>query len=292
MLRLLTFAGCTINNPLGQLVRERRAAGLFRALGFARTPYSLSPGGGHQLLSLIQGTNPIPEYVWPYCYIGKPHCPDEKQRAVLLNLDAVLVEFGTLTEYVFDNIVLNANRVNGDLHEKISKVKAIDRKCIAGWRDGLVKINDDLRAAAVREILEHYPAESDEDRIDREIISGVRTVAVAAHAVEDCILAIRSAFKDLPLGLSMFHYRYMSRARPVDWPPELNIQVRGIAQRLGLAIYDSASLVSTYGNEIALAEDCRHWKDEFLTIAGDSIFQFGEKLRSGDIDGANAATAA
>jgi hypothetical protein len=227
-----------------------------------------------QLLDLLRDAVSVPQELWSYCYAGTWHIPDAAQREAMAKVDAILIEVSTLTEYRLGSVILHANVVNDDLGEKLSAVAGMDQKVVRAWRSALSKCKDDLRSEAVAAILAHYPADTPAQRVEREVIADVRTVPCESGAVEHCVRMVRDAFDGVPIGLSLHHFQYMSGGRAIDWPPELNNEVRGVARRLELPIYDSAHLVATHGNEKALSADGRRWAPEFFATAAEDVFGF------------------
>ena len=269
MLGLLALAGCTVNNPVQELVRRRSAADPYRAVGFSQTPFVLSPAAIRQLLDLLEGSNPVPRELWPFCYDGAWHTPEERLRA-----DAVVIELSTLTEYRLGRIVLNANAAGEELAARIAALPGMDAKAVRAWKSALGKCRDDLRGEAANAILARYPAATDAQRIEREVIAGLRTAPAPPQSIERCIVDVAEAFAGTPVGLSLHHFQYMSGGRAVDWPPQLNVEVRAAAARLKLPLFDGAGLVARHGNEKALASDCRTWSDDFLPVAADALDEF------------------
>ena len=106
------------------------------------------------------------------------------------------------------------------------------------------------------------------------MIAGVRTELATLETVERSIARARDAFPGTPLGLSLHRYQYMSGARAIDWPPELNREVRAVAARLGLPLFDGALLVARHGNETALAPDAKSWAKPFLPVVADALLEF------------------
>lgn len=269
MLDLLALAGCTVNNPVQELVRRRRAADPFRAAGFSQTPFVLSPAAIHQLLDLLEGGNPVSRELWPFCYDGAWHAPKERLRA-----DAIVIEISTLTEYRLGRVVLNANIAGEEFAARIAALPGMDGKAVRAWKNALGKCKDDLRGEAANAILARYPCTTEAQRIEREVIAGLRTAPAPPQSVERCIGDVIGAFAGAPTGLSLHHFQYMSGGRAVDWPPQLNAQIRAAAARLNLPLFDGAGLVARHGNEKALASDCRTWSDEFLPVVADALDEF------------------
>jgi hypothetical protein len=269
MLGLLALAGCTVNNPVQELVRQRRAADPFRAAGFSQAPFALSPGGIGQLLDLLSGVNSVPRELWRFCYAGAWHTPKEPPRA-----DAVVAEISTLTEYRLGGLVLNANIVADDLSEALAAMPGMDAKAVRAWKNALGKCKDDLRREAAAAILARHPSDTDAQRIAREVIEGVRTTPAPLEEIERAISRIREAFAGARMGLSLHRFQYMSQARALDWPPELNKEVHAVAGRLSLPLFDGAVLVAQHGNAKALAADCRTWADAFVPVVADALDAF------------------
>ncbi len=264
MLGLLAFAGCTINDPIQELVRQGRAADPFGAAGFAEPLFALSPGGVAQLLDVLAGRDPVPHALWPYCYAGAWGVPKAGVRP-----GAILVEISTLTEYRLGEIVLNANIVSDELSARIAAWPGVDAKALRAWKNALGKCRDDLRREAVEAILAACPGDE-----EREVIAGVRTTPAPLAAIEQSVAHVRDAFAGVPLGLSLHRYQYMSGARAIDWPPELNREVRAAATRLDLPLFDGAALVARHGNEAALAPDAKSWAKGFLPVVADALDAF------------------
>jgi hypothetical protein len=264
MLGLLAFAGCTINDPIQELVRQGRAADPFREAGFAEPLIALSPAGVAQLLDVLAGRDPVPPALWPYCYAGTWLVPGAEVRP-----GAILIEISTLTEYRLGEIVVNANVVSDELAARIAAWPGVDAKAVRAWKNALGKCRDDLRREAVDAILASCPGGE-----DREVIQGLRTTPSAPAAIEHSIARVRDAFAGTPLGLSLHRYQYMSGARAIDWPPELNKEVRAVAARLGLPLFDGAALVARHGNDAALAPDAKSWAKSFLPVVADALDAF------------------
>ena len=264
MLGLLAFAGCTINDPIQELVRQGRAADPFRAAGFAEPLFALSPAGMAQLLDVLAGRDPVPPALWPYCYAGAWGVPKAGVRP-----GAVLVEISTLTEYRLGEVVLNANIVSDELAARVAAWPGVDAKAVRAWKNALGKCRDDLRREAVDAILASCPGNE-----ERDVIAGVRTTPAPLAAIEHSVARVRDAFAGTPLGLSLHRYQYMSGARAIDWPPEMNREVRAVAARLGLPLFDGAALVARHGNEAALAPDAKSWAKSFLPVVADALDAF------------------
>jgi hypothetical protein len=274
MLGLLAFAGCTINDPIQELARQGRAADPFRAAGFAEPLFVLSPAGVSQLLDVLAGRDPVPPALWPYCYAGARRVPRAGVQP-----GAILVEISTLTEYRLGEIVLNANIVSDELAARIAAWPGVDAKAVRAWKNALGKCRDDLRREAVDAILASCPGSE-----EREVIAGVRTTPAPLAAIEHSVARVRDAFAGTPLGLSLHRYQYMSGARAIDWPPEMNREVRAVAARLNLPLFDGAALVARHGNEAALAPDAKSWAKGFLPVVADALDAF-----VGDFSGSSHA---
>src|SRR5262249_30457428 len=156
----------------------------------------------------------------------------------------------TLTEFRLGDVVLNANIVSDDVMARVAALAGMDAKAVRAWKNALGKCRDDLRREAVEDILRHCA-----DCEDRAVIEGLRTMPAPPASIERSIESVRAAFAGVPLGLSLHRYQYMSGARAIDWPPELNKEVRAVASRLGLPLFDGATLVARHGNAKALAPD-------------------------------------
>jgi hypothetical protein len=189
-----------------------------------------------------------------------------------------VIEISTLTEYRLGSVVLNANIAGDEFAARIAALPGMDGKAVRAWKNALGKCKNDLRGEAANAILARYPAATDAQRIEREVIAGLRTVPAPPESIERCILDAAETFAGAPAGLSLHHFQYMSGGRAVDWPPQLNPQVRAAAARLNLPLFDGASLVSRHGNEKALAPDCRTWSDEFLPVVADALDEFVRSL--------------
>jgi hypothetical protein len=261
---LLAFAGCTINDPVQELVRRGRAADPFRQAGFAEPLFALSPAGMEQLVDVLAGRDPVPRTLWPYAYAGAWRKPEPVAAP-----GAILIEISTLTEFRMDGAVLNANVVSDELAARVANLSGMDVKAVRAWKNALGKCRDDLRAEAAAAILARCP-----DCGEREVIAGVRTEPAPLESVERSIARVRDAFPGTPLGLSLHRYQYMSGARAIDWPPELNREVRAVAARLGLPLFDGAALVARHGNETALAPDAKSWAKPFLPVVADALSEF------------------
>jgi hypothetical protein len=188
--------------------------------------------------------------------------------------DAVVAEISTLTEYRLGGLVLNANIVADDLSAALAAMPGMDAKAVRVWKNALGKCKDDLRREAADAILGLYPSGTEAQRVEREVIEGVRTMPAPLEEIERAISKIREAFAGARMGLSLHRFQYMSEARALDWPPELNKEVHAVAGRLDLPLFDGAVLVARHGNAKALAADCRTWADEFLPVVADALAAF------------------
>jgi hypothetical protein len=264
MLGLLAFAGCTINEPVQELVRQERVTDPFRARGFEGLLFALSPAGVDQLLEVLGGGDPVPPALWPYAYAGAWRRPELAGPP-----GAILIEFSTLTEFRLGDVVLNANIVSGDLAARIAAFPGMDAKAVRAWTNALGKCRDDLRSEAVAAMLAHCP-----NHEERAVIEGTRTAQAPLVSLERSIANVRDAFPGTPMGLSLHRYQYMSGARAIDWPPELNKEVRAVAARLDLPLFDGAALVARHGNDAALAPDAKSWAKGFLPVVADALADF------------------
>ena len=269
-----------LNNPLLVMMRQREIAPWQRKLGFTRTPYSLSPLGTRQLLAIFQGEASVPDRLWSYCYLGVPHVPDAAQRSFLSTLDFVFIELSALAEYRVGPVVLNARRIR-DMAARIAAMPDVPKGAADIWLDRLGSAEPGARRDAAKAILNVYPRDTPEHEVEREIIAELRIRNSRLTDIGDTLVMIREAFPQARVAVVLFHFCYMSGARAIDWPPELNRHAIAATRDLKMPVFDPAGLVRQYGNDVALDEDQRHWAPAFNAVVGRSLVDFARAHAAG-----------
>jgi hypothetical protein len=168
---------------------------------------------------------------------------------------------------------MSENRIN-DLALKIAAHPGVPVGAAQVWLDKLGSRELVDRRDAAFAILKAYPNDTAEHAAERQIIKELRVKVCRLTDIEETFAMLRDRFAPARAVVSLFHYCYMSGARAIDWPPELNKHVIAAARRLGPEIFDPTVLVKKHGNAVALDEDQRHWTQGFNPVVGAEILGF------------------
>ena len=205
--------------------------------------------------------------------MGVPHAPTEEERQFLTSLDCVIVELSTLAEHYIGSTILNGNRAS-DLALKIAAHPGVPTGAAHVWLDKLGSRQPSERREAGDAILRAYPNDNAEQALEREIVANLRVKVCRLTDIQDTLALLRDRFAPARIFVCLFHYCYMSGARAIDWPPELNQHVTMAARKLGIGVFNPAVLVKRYGNETALDQDQRHWARSFNPVVGGELLEF------------------
>jgi hypothetical protein len=261
-LMILTFGGCTLNNPLGVLSRQKLVTPIYKKMGFRATPYALSSSAAVQLLDFVTGEREIPVFVRKLCYGDPFHEPTPEQSALVHQADLILVEMSTPIEFKFQNFILNSNRFEEVIVDSLRSLEGT-KKLASKWRSALMNQLEDQRAEIAAELLSQLPSETEHDRWVRTFVGEARSDRINVDRMVEDLDQIRQRVR-LPLALLMHNFRYMPDGRPIAWPGEFRNETFAVAERLGVPCLDLAPFVAAYGVPQVMADDMRHWRPGFM----------------------------
>jgi hypothetical protein len=138
----------------------------------------------------------------------------------------------------------------------------------------LLAANKEVQADAASALDAMIPA----DFADRERLVDVLHNARAIERDAEADLAALAARIPIPVGVVAYAFGYLPDGRPMFWPANLNITLKAAATALGLPFLEPWRLVEQHGVEIALKEDLRHYRDDFVPVVADLIAEFAASL--------------
>ena len=279
MLSYFSIGGCPLNNPLLSLVRRNLASPLHVQMGFRRTPFSLSSGGARQLVDFCLGRVDIPRWVRGMCYGDPNHVPSAAQGARLRNADVVFIEMSTPIEFIFDDFVLNQNRFKDTVLLPLQRYGDPVRRLAARWvNEGLQKQNTDVRVASASALLELIPDDSEQNGFIRQTISRTHARHVKEAEIYQGLKYVAETL-DKPTAVILHNYSYMPDGRPLSWPPSFKEHSRTAAERLGIPVYDPATVVNRHWGKNVMMADLRHYSRGFDATVGDEYLRLAQVIQ-------------
>jgi len=270
-IRPLTFGGCLLNNLIAALNQNDRVGGLFKEMGFKRTPFTISAASAAQLLDFITGHIVIPPHVRRFCYLDAEHVPSGPQRDVAFTADFCMVEMSTSVDIVYDGFILNTNRFEQFILPELAHLN-LPPRLVAKWRSALVKQNEPSRAKHAEELLRLIP-ETESLAWIHDLVARTSSRELDVDQMTSHIGRIKETL-NVPLVMIHHNFRYMPDGRPISWPVNLKDQSIEVAQRLGAVEFDFAPFVAEHGASVVLAEDLRHWNPKFFPQIANHLYGF------------------
>ncbi|MGX5832029.1 hypothetical protein [Mesorhizobium sp. 43Arga] len=270
-IRPLSFGGCLLNNLISALHQNNKLGGIYKEMGFLRTPFSISAASAVQLLEFLTGSNTIPQHVRRFCYLDSSREPNKAQMAIPYTADLIIVEMSTSIDILYDGFVVNTNRFQEIILPELEHLN-VPSRIVAKWRSSLVKQNESDRAKYATQLLELVPSTEEFEWL-HDLVGRTTTRQLNVDEMTDYIGRIRETV-DVPLAMVHHNFRYMPDGRPVSWPTELKDQSIEVAHRLKAHELDFAPFVARHGVKRVLADDCRHWNPAFFPEIANHLYKF------------------
>ncbi len=283
MIRALPFGGCGLNTPINLLHRQHRTMGMYREIGFKRTPYALSSSGAVQLLDFLTGQRNIPLWLRRLCYGDPEHEPDERQAKLAFTADLALVEMSTPIDLQFDGVVLNVNRFKEVVLPAL-KASLAPPKLVSRWYSALMNQRHEVHQQSTAELLPLLPDTSDEERQLLLLVRGVTSRRLSVDMMTEHLGSIRERL-DMPFAIIHHNFQYLPDGRPVSWPAEFKGESLEVARRLNVPALDFLPFVVSNGVARVVAVDNRHWNIDFYPEIAEHLSAF----MSGVVEGRKTA---
>ena len=270
-IRPITFGGCLLNNLVSILHQEGRVDGLFREIGFKRTPFTISAASAAQLCDFLTGSIVSPEHVRKFCYLDASHVPTGAQTKIAATADFATVEMSTSVDITYDGFIVNTNRFQQYILPELDTL-GIHHRMVAKWRSSLINENEADRAKYAAEILAVLPRQPQYEWI-ADLVGRTSSRRLTVDEMVEHIARIRDVLR-VPLAMVHHNFRFMPDGRPISWPAELKDQSIEVAKRLGAFEHDFAPFVAEHGAKRVLADDFRHWNVDFYPQIANHLYGF------------------
>ncbi|MER8846077.1 hypothetical protein [Mesorhizobium australicum] len=270
-IRPLSFGGCLLNNLISALHQNNKLAGIYKEMGFLRTPFSISAASAVQLLDFITGSKTIPPHVRRFCYLDSSREPNKEQMAIPYTADLIIVEMSTSIDILYDGFVVNTNRFQEIILPELEHLN-VPPRIVAKWRSSLVKQNESGRVKYAKQLLELVPPTEEFEWL-HDLVGRTTTRQLNVDDMTTYIRRIKETL-DVPLAVVHHNFRYMPDGRPISWPTELKDQSIEVAHRLKAHEMDFAPFVARHGVKRVLADDCRHWNPAFFPEIANHLYKF------------------
>jgi hypothetical protein len=272
--RVLAFGGCTLGGPFDALAaRDRRFLRAPLSTG-GETPGIFSFGEIFQLLAVYRGEIDPPPEIRPL--IGmEPEFQPVPGAGSLDVVDAVLVEPSSAYELKFRGYSINRSAVTNLVYDPLRHADPELYKLVYHWYEkGLVAGNHDVRQDRAEKLIARLPERLPNPELAaavlRELVSYPTDVPAAMQRLRQEITK--------PIGVLVYTFRYMADGRPVSWPREFIDTVVKSAEQLGLPMLEPWRVVQAHGVRVAMQEDLRHYREDFLPAMGIPIGDFAHRV--------------
>lgn len=269
-LNALLFGGCLVHWPM---TRTSCAEGRIKydAYGPIREIHSFSEM--FQIVEILRGERKIPE---EYQAISRmTELNPVPNAADFSDIDVALLEPASPIDLTFRGIAFHRNAISTRFLKPIVDRGRDERKIAFAWlRQGLVGLNETIRAEAAAKLADLVSGDSPEDDLARALFREVRSSK--ADVLGGFIKM--QALLNRPIGVVCYNFRYMPDGRPISWPAGFREEVLAAAQRLNLPVFDPAPMVQAFGVDAALAEDLGHYSEAFMPVAADALVGFTESV--------------
>lgn len=269
-LNALLFGGCLVHWPM---TRTSQAEGRIRydAYGPIREIHSFSEM--FQIVEILRGQRTIPEEFQSISRMTElgpvPNAAD------FGDIDVALLEPASPIDLTFRGIAFHRNALTTRFLKPIVDRGMEERKVAAAWlRQGLVGLNETIRAEAGAKLAGYIVGDSPEDQLARALFLEVRS---SKTDVLGGFIKMRELL-NRPIGVVSYVFRYMPDGRPISWPAGFREEVLAAAQHLNLPVFDPVPMVQDFGVGAALAQDLGHYSEEFMPVAADALIDFVESV--------------
>jgi len=274
---VLAMGACLLHGPLNPLAKERKRLA-FPKYGVFPGVYTF--GEMFQALDILLGKRDVPAEIRPLANI-QPSFVARPSAIGFPEVDAVLIEPSSPVDIEYRGCFLNRNRLT---HYVIAPIKGTSReaaKAASQWlRTGLIGIDEEVRAKAAEELVQHVPA----DLPDKDFIADV-ILETRSHKAD-----VLAGFKGIssivkrPMGVIGYVFQYLPDGRALSWPEGFLEEIMAAAEELDLPVFQPADVVRSYGVKEALGDDLRHYREEFNPFIAEAIAQFCDSLAArGDV---------
>lgn len=270
------LGGCLLHGPVNSQA-NKPGGRIFnkRMLNRGLIPVTYTFQEMIQILELLRNESTLDPVVRRINKIAEDFEP-KPEAANLDGIDVVLLEPGTPFELKFHGASIN----RACLFELINPIKEIHidiaRATSAWYNRGLMKNDEEFRKEATEKIIAAMP----HDFENRELLIELLTDTVAIEGdVKAGMRRIKSLI-DKPIGVMTFINQYMPDGRPVSWPADFRENIISGARSLNLPVLEPLELVTKHGVEVALKEDLRHYRDEFMPVVSEAIEDFAISIAS------------
>lgn len=261
MIKILTFGGCLLNNPINHLHSSNKISSFYAVNGYRSTPYSLSANGVSQLYDYAIGKLSIDSLLLEYSYADGAYARYDLMK--VKDVDLILIEISTPYEYQYEKLILNINRFNELVLVKL-RSSGIDPMLIQKWKNSLLKedkVNDKLYRDQILGEIIHTSLSDDELIFD--IIKKIKVTYSSTIAIKEKLINMKSIFKGKKIAIILHNFKFLPSGESVSWPQNFKKDLINIAQELSLPTIDFADLVKRDGAELVMAKDMRHWSNDY-----------------------------
>lgn len=269
-LNALLFGGCLVHWPM---TRTTRAEGRIRydAYGPIREIHSFAEM--FQIVEILRGQRKIPE---EFQLISRmTELRPVSGAADFGDIDVALLEPASPIELTFRGVAFHRNAITTRFLMPIMARGREERKVGAAWlRQGLVGLNEAIRAEAAAKLADYVVGDTPEDDFARALFLEVRSKKTD---VLSGFIKMRELL-NRPIGVVCYNFRYMPDGRPISWPAGFREDVLAAAQQLNLPVFDPAPMVQEFGVDAALAEDLGHYSEDFMPVAAEALVGFAESV--------------
>jgi hypothetical protein len=272
MIRITPFGGCQLHNPLAHANKSIGDVGIFYKMGFRSTPFSVSANTNHQLIDYVTGKIDFPEWIRALTYSDGETQPPPELGQLIYSGDVALVEMSTPAEFLFQNALLNRNRFEETIVEKLSELDS-QRKLIKRWNGALARGNHEVREESAKELYGLMPKDTEEQKNLAEFVLGTSSRLLSVDDMTKSLGELRDRL-GIPVAVTLYNFNYMPNGSPVSWPADFKDNIVEVARRLDMPSIDTATFVAQEGVANVMLEDRRHWKQSALLPVGTMLYDF------------------
>jgi len=269
-LNMLLFGGCLVHWPM---TRTSRARGRLRYDTYGPIREIHSFGEMFQIVEILRGERKVSaEYQW---LSRMTELRRVTRAASFTDIDVALLEPASPIELSFRGVAFNRNAITVKFLKPIVDRGREERKVAAAWlRQGLVGMNETIRAEAAAKLASYVPGASPHEEFSRALFLETRS---SRTDVLGGFIKMREML-NRPIGVVSYVFRYMPDGRPISWPAGFREEVLAAAQRLDLPVFDPVPLVQSFGVEAALQADLGHYSERFLPVAATGLIEFARNV--------------
>lgn len=274
-LNALLFGSCLVRKPL---FTASRIEGGFECEPYGPVPAVHSFGEMTQMIEILRREREVPRELWPLCRMNNRFVR-AMRTGDFHKLDVALIEPALPIEMRFRGISISRDglliEVLKPIEERGGKPAA---KLATRWlRQGLIGMNEQIRAETGEKLLQFIPGTTDADELARAVI---RDIEIAKSDLVEGFRKVRSLL-DCPLGVAIYVFGYMPDGRIISWPPGFREDVMAAAGQAGLPMFEPTPRVLEFGVARALEDDSRHYAEPFLPVIGKVMIAFARAVKDG-----------